>query len=184
MHQFRFQSILIPILGLESESIGTDWNRNRNRSELTGIGIGASLTPTQVNDVRRETAGSRRFPVNSGDHIQNWFLCQFPASFPPIPALGNGDRIRLPFPGRFRNAGPIVFYGAKIRSVSCRLRSPDPIGFYGAKIWSVSCRLRNPDLTTKHNLGISISCFDFGSSHADPRGYKPVPWFISISDGF
>jgi hypothetical protein len=69
---------------------------------------------TQVNDVRRETAGSRRFPVNSGDHIQNRFLCQFPASFPPIPALGNADHIRLPFPGRFRNADPIVFYGIRI----------------------------------------------------------------------
>jgi hypothetical protein len=46
-----------------------------------------------VNDVRRETAGSYRFPVNFGDHIQNRFLCQFPTTFPPIPALGNGDRI-------------------------------------------------------------------------------------------
>jgi hypothetical protein len=71
---------------------------------------------------------------------------------------------RLPFPGWFRNADPIVFYGAKI--------------------WSVSCRLRNPDLMTKHNLGISISCFDFGSSHADPKRYKLLSWFITISDGF
>jgi hypothetical protein len=116
---------------------------------------------TQVNDVRRETAGSHRFPVNSGVHIQNRFLCPFPASFPPIPALGNGDRIWLPFPERFRNADPIVFSGAEIRSVSCRLRNPDPIAFYGAKIWSVSGRLRNPDLMTKHDLGIPISCFDF-----------------------
>jgi hypothetical protein len=101
-----------------------------------------------VNDVRRKTAGSHRFPVNSGDHIQNRFLCQFPASFPPIPALGNGDRIRLPLPRRFPNADPIVFYGAKIRSASCRVRNPDPICFYGAKIWSASCRLRYPDLMT------------------------------------
>jgi hypothetical protein len=43
----------------------------------------AILLVTQVNDVRRETAGSRRFPVNSGDHIQNWFLCPFPAYFQP-----------------------------------------------------------------------------------------------------
>jgi hypothetical protein len=129
---------------------------------------------TQVNDVRRETAGSHRFPVNSGVHIQNRFLCSFPTSFPPIPALGNGDRICLSFPERFRNADPIVFSGPKIRSVSCRLRNPDPIVFYGAKIWSVSCRLRNPDLMAKHNFGIPISCFDFGSLHADPRGYKLI----------
>jgi hypothetical protein len=130
-----------------------------------------------VNDVRRKTAGSHRFPVNSGDHIQNRFLCQFPASFPPIPALGNGDRIRLPLPRRFPNADPIVFYGAKIRSASCRVRNPDPICFYGAKIWSASCRLRYPDLMTKYNLGISISCFDFGSSHADPRD---ISWFLDL----
>jgi hypothetical protein len=42
----------------------------------------------QVNDVRRETGGSHRFPVNSAVHIQNRFLCPFSASFPPIPALG------------------------------------------------------------------------------------------------
>jgi hypothetical protein len=29
-------------------------------------------------------------------------------------------------------------------------------------------------LMTKHNLGIPISCFDFGSSHVDPREYKLV----------
>ena len=91
---------------------------------------------TQVNDVRRETAGSHRFPVNSDDHIQNRFLCPFPAYFPPIPALGNGDRIWLSFPERFRNA--------------------DPIGFYGDKIRIVSCRLRNPDLITKYNLGMPV----------------------------
>jgi hypothetical protein len=142
------------------------------------------LSISQVNDVRRETAGSHRFPVNSGVHIQNRFLCPFPASFPPIPALGNGDRIWRPFPERFRNADPIVFSGAEIRSVSCRLRNPDPIAFYGAKIWSVSGRLRNPDLMTKHDLGIPISCFDFGSSHVDPREYKLVSRFINISNGF
>jgi hypothetical protein len=112
------------------------------------------LSISQVNDVRRETAGSHRFPVNSGVHIQNRFLCPFPASFPPIPVLGNGDRIWLSFPERFRNADPIVFSGAEVRSVSCRLR--------------------NSDLMTKHDLGIPISCFDFGSSHVDPREYKLV----------
>jgi hypothetical protein len=56
--------------------------------------------------------------------------------------------------------------------------------FYGAKIRSVSCRLRNLDLIIKFNIGIPISYFDFVSSHTDPKGYKLVSWFISISDGF
>jgi hypothetical protein len=119
---------------------------------------------TQVNSVRRETAGSHRFPVNSGDHIQDRFLFSFPAYFQPIPALGNGDRTWLSFPERFRNADPLVFYGDKIRIVSCRIR--------------------HPDLITKYNLAIQIPCFDFVSLHTDPKGYKLISWFISISDVF
>ena len=96
---------------------------------------------TQVNDVRRETAGSHRFPVNSGDRIQNRFLCPFPAYFLSIPALGYGDRIRLPFPERFRNADPIVFtktgYGSYPAVYRIRIR----LFFYGDKIRTVSCRL-------------------------------------------
>jgi hypothetical protein len=132
---------------------------------------------TQVNDARLETAGSHRFPVNSSVHIQNGFLSPFPASFPPIPALGNGDRIWRPSPEWFRNADPIVFSGAEIRSVSCRLRNPDPIAFYGAKIWSVSGRLRNPDLMTKHDLGIPISWLIF-DRHMSILGN--ISWFLDL----
>jgi hypothetical protein len=64
---------------------------------------------SHVNDVRRETAGSRRFLVNSGDHIQNRFLYQFPAFFPPIPALGNGDRYTAAVSGTVPECGSDCF---------------------------------------------------------------------------
>jgi hypothetical protein len=58
--------------------------------------FGRAVMGTQVNDVRRETAGSHSLPVNSGDHIQNRFLC--------------------PFTGRFRNADPIAFTEPRYRA--------------------------------------------------------------------
>jgi hypothetical protein len=52
--------------------------------------------------------------------------------------------------------------------------------FYGIQMRSVSCRLQNPDLIVKYNLGTPISCFDFVSSHVDPKKYMLISWFISV----
>jgi hypothetical protein len=77
---------------------------------------------------RWNTYGGKRsdredFRWNPATVQKHRFLSPFPTSFPPIPVLGNNNRIRLSFPERFPKADPTTSYGVKIRIVSRRIRT-------------------------------------------------------------